>query len=172
MTRREQKAMKERLSDIENFSVQGKNTKADNNERKRGQKTWGNPNMESVQRDKKRVQRKWVPAVPVPVPNGRAIECKSRPKPDLTPEYGLEPKADPAPRHRADKENIELLDIENEECEDEQLPHRGNNKIMSSSNLEEAQHKFQKKAEEARHRVQTRARESDWLGERKSKSEK
>lgn len=52
------------------------------------------------------------------------------------------------------------------------LPHRGNNKIMSSSTLEEAQHKFQKKAQENSRRVQTGARESDWLGELKSKSEK
>lgn len=65
----------------------------------------GGTQIWSVQQDKKRVQRKWVPAVPVPVPNVGAIECKPRPKPDLTPEYGLEHKADLAPRHRADKED-------------------------------------------------------------------
>lgn len=53
MTRREQKAMKERLSEIENFSVQGKNTKTENYERKRGQKTWGNTNMECAAGQKK-----------------------------------------------------------------------------------------------------------------------
>lgn len=104
MARRQQeKETKERLKEIENFRVQEDKTKAEKYERKTGQKTWGNTDMESVQKDKERVQRKLEPAVPVL--KVRVIECKPRTKPDLTPEYGLEHKADPAPRHRADKED-------------------------------------------------------------------
>nr|XP_029498286.1 trichohyalin-like [Oncorhynchus nerka] len=149
MARRQQeKETKERQKEIENFRVQEDKTKAEKDERKTGQKTWGNTDMESVQQDKERVQRKLEPAVPVL--KARVIECKPRPKPDLIPEYGLEPKADPAPRPRAEKADMELLDIEDEECEDEELALMGNKKIMRSSDLEEAQHELQKEAKEAR----------------------
>ncbi|KAM9460173.1 uncharacterized protein ACWYII_011453 isoform 2-T3 [Salvelinus alpinus] len=156
MARRQQeKETKERLKEIENFRVQEDKTKAEKYERKTGQKTWGNTDMESVQQDKERVQRKLEPAVPVL--KVRIIECKPRLKPDLTPENGLEPKADPAPRPRAEKADMELQDIEDEECEDEELALMGNNKIMCSSDLEEAQHELQKEAKEARHRGQAEA---------------
>ncbi|KAK6310539.1 hypothetical protein J4Q44_G00185940 [Coregonus suidteri] len=153
--RQQEKGTKERLKEIENFRVQEDKTKAEKYERKIGQKTRGNTDMESVQQDKGRIPRKCEPAVPVL--NVRVIECKPRPKPDLTPEYGLEPNADPAPRPRADKTNMELPDIEDEECEDEELTLMGNNNIMRSSDLEEAQHKLQKEAEEARRRGQAEA---------------
>ncbi|XP_041697112.1 uncharacterized protein LOC121534599 [Coregonus clupeaformis] len=153
--RQQEKGTKERLKEIENFRVQEDKTKAEKYERKIGQKTRENTDMESVQQDKGRIPRKCEPAVPVL--NVRVIECKPRPKPDLTPEYGLEPNADPAPRPRADKTNMELPDIEDEECEDEELTLMGNNNIMRSSDLEEAQHKLQKEAEEARRRGQAEA---------------